>query len=82
MFTTSNHSPYEYPDGRIEPYDADPHTVNNAVKYADHALGRVLRAGAHEDYWNDTVFLVIADHNSRVYGAEARARRALSYSGA
>jgi phosphoglycerol transferase MdoB-like AlkP superfamily enzyme len=70
VFTTSNHSPYEYPDGRIEPYEADPHTVNNAVKYADYALGRFFERARASAYWNDTVFLVVADHNSRVLGAE------------
>ena len=70
VFTTSNHSPWEYPEGRIEPYDADPHTVNNAVKYADHALGEFFARARASTYWNDTVFLVVADHNSRVLGAE------------
>ncbi len=70
VFTTSNHSPYEYPEGRIEPYDADPHTVNNAVKYADHALGQFFERARASSYWNDTVFLVVADHNSRVLGAD------------
>jgi phosphoglycerol transferase MdoB-like AlkP superfamily enzyme len=69
VFTTSNHSPYEYPDGRIEPYEPDPHTVNNAVKYADYALGKFFDVARTRPYWNDTVFLVVADHNSRVYGA-------------
>jgi len=70
VFSTSNHSPYEYPDGRIEPYDAEPHTVNNAVKYADYALGEFFDRARTKPYWNDTVFLVVADHNSRVFGAE------------
>jgi len=70
VFTTSNHSPYEYPAGRIEPYDANPHTVNNAVKYADHALGEFFARARASSYWDDTVFLVVADHNSRVFGAE------------
>jgi phosphoglycerol transferase MdoB-like AlkP superfamily enzyme len=71
LFTTSNHSPYEYPDGRIEPYDKDnPHTVNNAVKYADYALGKFFDVAKTRPYWNDTVFLVVADHNSRVFGAQ------------
>ncbi len=71
VFTTSNHSPYEYPDGRIEPYDKDdPHTVNNAVKYADYALGGFFDRARVQPYWDDTVFLVVADHNSRVFGAK------------
>src|SRR6185503_17468624 len=70
VFTTSNHSPYDYPDGRIEPYDADPRTVNNAVKYADYSLGQFFARARASTYWDDTVFLVVADHNSRVFGAK------------
>jgi phosphoglycerol transferase MdoB-like AlkP superfamily enzyme len=71
VFTTSNHSPYDYPDGRIELYDKDnPRTVNNAVKYADHALGEFFDRARTRPYWDDTVFLVVADHNSRVFGAK------------
>ncbi len=70
VFTTSNHSPYEFPDGRIELYDAEKNTVDNAVKYADHALGEFIEQARASDYWSDTVFLIVADHNSRVYGAE------------
>lgn len=70
LFTTSNHSPWEYPDGRIELYDAEKATVNNAVKYADYALGRFLDTASTSPYWQNTVFLVVSDHNSRVYGAD------------
>jgi phosphoglycerol transferase MdoB-like AlkP superfamily enzyme len=70
VFTTSNHSPYEYPEGRIELYDPDPHTVNNAVRYADYSLGTFFDRARTQAYWKDTVFLLVADHNSRVYGAD------------
>lgn len=70
VFTSSNHSPYVYPEGRIEPYDTQPDTVNNAVKYADYALGRFIEQARHSSYWDNTLFLIVADHNSRVYGAE------------
>jgi len=70
VFTSSNHTPFEFPDGRIELYDDDKQTVNNAVKYADHALGEFIRTAQRSAYWDDTVFLIVADHNSRVYGAE------------
>ena len=70
LFTTSNHSPWEYPDGRIAPYDEEKATVNNAVKYADFALGQFLDAASKSPYREDTVFLIVSDHNSRVIGAE------------
>ncbi len=68
VFTSTNHSPFQYPAGRIEPYDAETNTVNNAVKYADFALGQFFEKAMASGYWEDTVFLVVADHNSRVYG--------------
>ena len=68
VFTSTNHSPFQYPEGRIEPYDQEINTVNNAVKYADYALGRFFEKAKASAYWDDTVFLVVADHNSRVYG--------------
>jgi phosphoglycerol transferase MdoB-like AlkP superfamily enzyme len=65
MLTTSNHSPFEFPDGRIELYDAEKATRNNAVKYADHALGELFRQARREDYFRNTVWLVVADHDTR-----------------
>ena len=71
VFTSSNHTPFDFPDGRITLFDKDnKQTVNNAVKYADHALGQFVEKAKQSDYWNNTVFLIVADHNSRVVGAE------------
>lgn len=70
LFTTTNHSPWEFPDGRIELFEQPKATVNNAVKYADHALGQYIRMARDSNYWENTVFLVVSDHNSRVYGSE------------
>jgi len=69
VFTSSNHSPFEFPDDRIELYDQEKYTVNNAVKYADFALGQFIAKAKQSNYWDNTLFLVISDHNSRVYGS-------------
>lgn len=68
IFSSSNHEPFEFPDGRIELHDANKQTVNNAVKYADYALGKFIAEAKKQDYWKDTVFLIVADHDNRVYG--------------
>jgi phosphoglycerol transferase MdoB-like AlkP superfamily enzyme len=70
VFSSSNHTPFEFPDDRIELYEQPKQTVNNAVKYADYALGEFFDKAMASDYWQDTVFLIVADHNSRVYGAD------------
>ncbi len=68
IFSSSNHEPFEFPDGRIALYDPQKQTVNNAVKYADYALGKFIAEAKKQDYWKDTVFLIVADHDNRVYG--------------
>jgi len=68
IFSSSNHEPFEFPDGKISLHDPAKQTVNNAVKYADFALGKFIREAKKQDYWKDTVFLIVADHDNRVYG--------------
>ncbi len=67
-FSSSNHSPFEFPDGRIELYEQPKATDNNAVKYADYAIGEFIKKAKASPYWKDTVFLIVADHDIRVRG--------------
>jgi phosphoglycerol transferase MdoB-like AlkP superfamily enzyme len=68
-FSVSNHTPWEYPAGRI-PVEGDPATVQNTVRYADWAIGRFFEQARASAYWHDTVFLIVADHDARVGGAQ------------
>lgn len=70
VFTSSNHDPFEFPDGRISLYEQPKQTRSNAAKYADYALGTFFDRATAAPYWNDTVFVVVADHDSRVFGAD------------
>ncbi len=69
VFSSSNHDPFEFPDDRIELYEQPKQTRNNAAKYADYAIGRFFEKAEKSTYWKDTIFLVVADHDSRVTGA-------------
>ncbi|AAP96146.1 hypothetical protein HD_1325 [[Haemophilus] ducreyi 35000HP] len=68
VFSSSNHDPFEFPDGKIELYEQPKQTRNNAAKYADYAIGHFFTLAKQADYWKDTLFLVIADHDSRAFG--------------
>ena len=68
VLTTTNHTPFEFPDGAIELYEQPKQTVNNAMKYADHAVGRFFDIAKTRAYYQDTLFLVVADHNTRTWG--------------
>jgi phosphoglycerol transferase MdoB-like AlkP superfamily enzyme len=68
VLTTTNHSPYEFPDGRIALHDAEKATRNNTVKYADYAIGELFRRAKERPYYANTLWLVVADHDERTYG--------------
>lgn len=70
VFSSSNHDPFEFPDGRIALYEQPKQTRNNAAKYADHAVGEFFRLAKLSPYWKDTIFLIVADHDSRVFGKD------------
>jgi len=68
LFSTSNHDPFEFPNGRIELYEQPKNTVNNAIKYADFAIGKFFEMAKKEAYYKNTIFVIVADHNTRTYG--------------
>lgn len=66
IMTTSNHRPYTYPDGRI---DIPSHTGREgAVKYTDWALGKFLKDARSKPWFDDTIFVFLADHTSHGRG--------------
>ncbi|MGH8049112.1 MAG: LTA synthase family protein [Arenimonas sp.] len=66
IMTTSNHRPYTYPDGRI---DIPSKTGRNgAVKYTDWAIHNFLQAAKKKPWFDDTLFVIVADHNASVAG--------------
>ncbi len=69
MFSTTNHTPFDFPEGRIELIKGvEPYSVKNAIKFADYAMGKFINQAKKEDYYKDTIFVIAADHNVRVYG--------------
>lgn len=61
VMTTSNHRPYTFPEGRIDL----PSKVSGragAVKYTDFAIGQFLREARKKAWFNNTVFVIVADH--------------------
>jgi len=70
VFSVSNHSPYEFPDGRIALNGQPKATRNNVVRYADYSLGQFFKKAKSAPYWKNTLFLVVADHEDQVNGSE------------
>ena len=74
--TTSNHQPFHFPVSKGEQYGKPLFTRDNAVRYADKALGAFLRRARSADYWDNTIFLIVADHDARVTNTYAEGDQA------
>jgi len=61
IMSVSNHRPFTYPAGRI-PIPNDAKSRAGGVMYSDYALGEFLDAARREPWFDDTVFVITADH--------------------
>jgi phosphoglycerol transferase MdoB-like AlkP superfamily enzyme len=69
VMTTSNHKPYTFRAGLESLGIPEQGGGRRAgVKYADYALGYFLREAEKQPWFDDTIFVVVADHGARVYG--------------
>lgn len=69
IMTTSNHSPYTFPVGidGVRPHGG---SRVDGIRYADHALGEFFKKSKTAPWYDNTLFVIVADHGARVYGSE------------
>jgi phosphoglycerol transferase MdoB-like AlkP superfamily enzyme len=66
VMTTSNHRPYTYPPGRIDIPSGKGR--EGAVKYTDYAIGYLLAQARKRPWFDDTIFVITADHGASARG--------------
>ena len=59
--TVSNHRPFTYPEGRID-IPGTAKSRDGGVKYTDYALRQFFEMAKKQDWYKNTVFIVVADH--------------------
>ncbi len=59
--TVSNHRPFTYPNGRID-IPGDAKSREGGVKYTDYALRMFFKMAEKQEWYKNTVFVIIADH--------------------
>lgn len=69
ILTTSNHRPYTYPEGRVKVPSGKGR--KGAVLYTDWAIGHFLEEARKEPWFDDTIFVVVADHCANSAGKAA-----------
>ncbi|NOX32558.1 MAG: LTA synthase family protein [Deltaproteobacteria bacterium] len=65
IMTTTNHQPFTYPEGKIDLPPGEGGTGSGrdgGVKFTDYALGRLVKKAKEQPWFDDTVFVILADH--------------------
>ncbi len=68
VMTTSNHRPFTYPEGRID--IASKTGREGGVKYTDYAIGEFIERARERPWFDDTVFVIVADHTHKGRGRQ------------
>jgi phosphoglycerol transferase MdoB-like AlkP superfamily enzyme len=69
IMTTSNHQPYTFPAG-IPNVPVKGGGRIAGVRYADYAIGKFIEQAEGTSWGRNTLFIIVADHDARVYGSE------------
>jgi phosphoglycerol transferase MdoB-like AlkP superfamily enzyme len=69
IMSTSNHKPFTFPEG-TPGVPAKGGGREAGIRYADYALGRFIEQSRSHSWFDDTLFVIVADHGARVYGRE------------
>jgi len=69
IMTTSNHRPFTYPDGRIP--IPSPGGREGGVMYTDWAIGKFIEDARGHPWFDDALFVFVADHCAAVAGKTA-----------
>jgi phosphoglycerol transferase MdoB-like AlkP superfamily enzyme len=67
LFTVSTHSPWDQPYKRPLTWGANENNYINAAYYTDHCLGDYFRKVEKEPWYNNTLFIIVADHSHNSY---------------
>jgi phosphoglycerol transferase MdoB-like AlkP superfamily enzyme len=67
VMSTSNHKPFTFREG-VPGVPASGGGRAAGVRYADFALGQFIENARAHPWFDDTVFVLVADHGARVYG--------------
>nr|WP_314290283.1 sulfatase-like hydrolase/transferase [uncultured Capnocytophaga sp.] len=59
--TVSNHRPFTYPEGKIDIPPTEKRRIGG-VKYTDYALRRFFEMAKQQEWYKNTLFVIVADH--------------------
>ena len=63
LFTISSHSPFDFPAEHKLSFNHKDDKYVNSVAYTDECLGNFMESVKEEDWYRNTLFVIVADHS-------------------
>ncbi|QEM11042.1 LTA synthase family protein [Mucilaginibacter rubeus] len=70
LFTLSSHDPYQLPEKYKARFKGGPLAIDKCVQYTDNALRIFFNYAKIQPWFNNTIFVITADHTSQTYYPE------------
>jgi phosphoglycerol transferase MdoB-like AlkP superfamily enzyme len=67
VFTSSSHSPYDYPMDPVITWGGTENSFLNSAYYADRSLGEYMDLARNTEWYENTLFILLADHGHNSY---------------
>lgn len=67
LFTLSSHSPYDQPMEDVFDWGENENRYINSAYYTDRCLGEFFREAKSQTWYNNTLFILVADHSHNSY---------------
>ncbi|MGV9005076.1 LTA synthase family protein [Flavobacterium sp.] len=66
LFSVSSHEPYKVPEKYEGKFPKGKVNINQCIGYTDFALKQFFKAAKKESWFNNTIFVMVADHGNTV----------------
>lgn len=67
IFTATSHEPYKIPDSYKDKFTHGHNQMHPCVQYTDHALKLFFKEAAKSPWFQNTLFVITADHGNQVH---------------
>jgi len=67
LFTLSSHHPFSIPEKYAQRFNKNEEPLLNSINYADFALKKFFEEAQKEDWFDQTLFVITADHTSQSF---------------
>lgn len=74
IFTLSSHHPYTIEPGYEDQFEGGPLPILKSIEYADFAIHDFLKVAESKPWFDETIFVITADHTAQALSTEAKSR--------